>query len=114
VGREASCNCCLVAVEERGSLCEDDTSLEREWFASWAAEWLLGVWLGAPWGGGWRLAAWEPALSAADQRYLRAKTLKAEKEEKLKEEKLEEEEVKVKVLKEQRLLAVDQRGAEAV
>ena len=109
MGREASCNCCLVAVEERRSLGEDDTSLEREWFASWAAEWLLGAWLGAPWGGGWRLAAWEPALSAADQRYLGAKTLKAEKE-----EKLEEEKVKVKEPKEQRLFAVDQRGAEAV
>jgi len=97
VGREAFCNCCLVAVEERRSLGEDDTSLEREWFSSWAAEWLLGAWLGAPWGGGWRLAAWEPALSAAGQRCLGAKTLKAEKEERLeKEEKLEEEKVKVK------------------
>ena len=86
--------------------------MEREWFSSWAAEWLLGAWLGAPWGRGWRLAAWEPALSAADQRYLEAKTLKAEKEEKLKEEMLERE--KVKESKEQRLLAVDQRGAEAL
>ena len=111
LGREASCNCCLVAVEERRSLGEDDTSLEREWFASWAAEWLLGVWLGAPWVGGWRLAAWEPVLSAADQRYLGAKTLKAEKEEKLKEKMLAEEKMKVK---EQQLLAVDQRGAEVV
>jgi len=109
-GREASCNCCLVAVEGRGSLCEDDTSLEREWFASWAAEWLLRA-LGAPWGRGWRLAAWESALFADDQRYREVKPLKAEKEEKL-EEKLEEK--KVKELKEQRLLAVDQRGAEAV
>ena len=48
-------------------------------------------------------------MSAADQRYLGAKTLKAEKE-----EKLEEEKVKVKEPKEQRLFAVDQRGAEAV
>ena len=110
LGREASCNCCLVAVEERRSLDEDDTSLEREWFSSWAAEWLLGAWLGAPWGRGWRLAAWEPALSAADQRCLGAKTLKEEKLEK--EEMLERE--KVKEPKEPRLLAVDQRGAEAV
>jgi len=105
VGREAFCNCCLVAVEERRSLGEDDTSLEREWFASWAAEWLLGAWLGAPWGGRWRLAAWESELFAADQRYRGVKPLKAEKEEKLE---------KVKELKEQRLLAVDQREAEAV
>ena len=53
-------------------------------------------------------------MSAADQRYLGAKTLKAEKEEKLKEEKSEEEKVKVKKPKEQRLLADDQCGPEAV
>jgi len=49
-------------------------------------------------------------LSAADQRYLGAKMLKEEKLEK--EEMLERE--KVKEPKEPRLLAVDQRGAEAV
>ena len=109
LGREVFCNCCLVAVEERRSLCEDDTSLERKWFAfernSLAAGWLLGAWLGALWGRRWRLAAWESALFADDQRYRGVKPLKAEKEEKLE---------KVKELKEQRLLAVDQREAEAV
>ena len=54
-------------------------------------------------------------MFADDQRYRGVKPMKAEKEEKLEEKlelKLEEE--KVKELKEQRLLAVDQRGAEAV
>ena len=52
-------------------------------------------------------------MSAADQRYLGAKMLKEEKLEK--EEMLEREKVKEpKELKEQRLLAVDQCGAEAV